>query len=377
MPVYNDLRPQKDFAKQDYALVFPDWHEPVENTTEKKRTIENILALRAGLRQNVTVKKADNNLLIASWNIKEFGHTTQRLNESYYYIAEIVSAFDLVAVQEIKTGLKDLNILMRLLGPDWGYLINDITEGTAGNNERSGFIYNKKRVNFAGLAGEIVLSDKLTQNTTVKQLKRTPYITGFNAGWKTFAIINLHLQPGQTPANIAKRGEEVTLLLKAIQEKISDGHFWNENLILSGDFNFYAGATKDDPTIEAIKNEGFKQVEGLIGKDTNASETEAYDRLFMSSENEYFTLGKNAAGLENGDVFNPFDYVFKIGEEATYSSYMIDDYTGDKDMTDPENQKSYFKHPWRKNQITDHFPIWFELIIDSSDHFLTTKKGEY
>jgi len=375
MPVYNDLRPKKDFKEKDYALVFPDWHEPDENRAEKKRTIENLLALRQGLQREIAVKKADNNLLVASWNIKEFGHTTQRLNESYHYIAEIIAAFDLVAVQEIKTGLKDLNIIMRLLGPDWTYLINDITEGTDGNNERSGFVFNKKRVNFAGLAGEIVLWDDLTRNSTVKQLKRTPYITGFNAGWKTFAMINLHLQPGESDANIKKRREEVTLLLKAIKQKISDGHFWNENLILCGDFNFYAGAAKDDPTIKAIHEAGFKEVESLIGKDTNASETEAYDRLFLSA-NEYFTLGKNSAGKENGGVFNPFDYVFKFGREEIYKDYMIDDYTGEKDMTDAGNRKSYFKHPWRKNQITDHFPIWFELVIDSSDTFLTEKKGE-
>lgn len=28
---------------------------------------------------------------------------------------------------------------------------------------------------------------------------------------------------------------------------------------------------------------------------------------------------------------------------------------------------SYFKHPWRKNQLSDHYPIWVELVIDSAD----------
>lgn len=53
----------------------------------------------------------------------------------------------------------------------------------------------KRRVEFSGLAGEIVLWDELADASTLKQLKRTPCITGFTAGWKSFAIINVHLNP--------------------------------------------------------------------------------------------------------------------------------------------------------------------------------------
>jgi hypothetical protein len=35
--------------------------------------------------------------------------------------------------------------------------------------------------------------------------------------------------------------------------------------------------------------------------------------------------------------------------------------------------KEYFDETWRRNQISDHFPIWFELIIDSSNEFLEKK----
>ncbi len=370
MPVYNNLRPAADMAEKDFELVFPKMSD-----TEKKRTVQHLLPLCEGLRNEISVKQADNNLLVASWNIKEFGHTTQRLYESYFYIAEIMARFDLIAVQEVKSTLKDLYIVMRLLGPDWGFQINDITEGKDGNSERSAYIYNKKRVELPGLSGEIQLWDELTQNSTIKQLKRTPYITGFRAGWKTFAMICLHLHPGEDPDDIKYRREEVTLLLEAIKEKVETKHMWNENLILCGDFNLYTGDTKDNPTIQAIKDAGYKEIESLVGKDTNASQTEAYDRFFLT-QNEYFTLGFNAAGQENGGVFNPFNYVFQDGEHTTYKQFMVEQYTGDKDMNDPVNLEKYYKHPWRKNQLSDHFPIWFELIIDSSDKFLTEKLGE-
>lgn len=371
MPDYSDLRPPEDFKKKDYTQVFPEM-----TPAEKKRTIQNLLRLRQGLHSAIAAKKADQNLLIASWNLKEFGHTTQRLYETYFYIAEIIAAFDLVAIQEVKSTLKDLNYLMQLLGKDWGYLVNDITEGEAGNSERSAYVFNRRRVELAGLAGEIVLWEELTRNSPVKQLKRTPYITGFTAGWKTFALINLHLHPGSRPEDIQYRQTEVDLLLKALKEKITRGRLWNENLILVGDFNLYNGATKDDPTIRLINAAGFHEVEGLLGKKTNTSRTEAYDRFFLTS-NRYFTLAKNAQGKENGDVFNPFDYVFADGQEEIYKPFMLARYTGSQDLNDPANLARYYRNFWRKNQLSDHFPIWFELVIDSSDEFLEEKLGGY
>jgi endonuclease/exonuclease/phosphatase family metal-dependent hydrolase len=364
MPYYNDLRPADDFKRRDYELVFPNM--PL---SEKKRTIEKLLLLKQSLANTIAPRRTDVNLIVASWNIKEFGHTTQRLPESYFYIAEILSYFDLIAIQEIKTSLNDLYIIQRLLGDDWGYLVNDITEGNSGNSERSCYLFNRKRVQLAGLAGEIVLWDDLTQASTIKQLKRTPYITGFTAGWKTFAMINLHLHPGKKPADIELRREEVSLLLKALAEKKKRGRLWSENLICVGDFNFYAGSTKDDPTVQMINQAGFKEVNSLIGVDTNVSKTDAYDRFFLSSS-EYFSLGPTSAGMDMGGVYDPFESIFSVGEETVYAQHMIDDYTGSKDMTDLENQRSYFVNPWRKNQISDHLPIWFELIVDSSSVFL-------
>lgn len=229
--------------------------------TEKQRTITNLLRLREGLRRTIARKQSDANLLIANWNIKEFGHTTQQLYEAYFYLAEVLSCFDLVAIQEIKSTLTDLYIILKLLGDDWGYIVNDITEGDAGNSERSAYRFNKKRVEIAGLAGEIVLWDELTKDSMVKQFKRTPYMTGFRAGWKTFVMINVHLHPGKTPADIQYRRTEVELLLQALKAKQEKGRLWNENIILCGDFNLYAGPDHDDPTIRMLNAAGFHEVE--------------------------------------------------------------------------------------------------------------------
>ncbi len=48
MQSYNDLRPENDFKKRDYELVFPHM-----NTEEKKRTMVNLLELKKGLDNSI------------------------------------------------------------------------------------------------------------------------------------------------------------------------------------------------------------------------------------------------------------------------------------------------------------------------------------
>jgi endonuclease/exonuclease/phosphatase family metal-dependent hydrolase len=367
MPFYNDLRPTSDYKDRDFALVFP----AVSTETEWKiRTIKSLLRLKTGLDEKIPSRKTETNLLVASWNIKEFGHTTQRLPEAYYYIAEIIARFDLIAIQEVKSTLKDLEIVMRILGSDWDYLVNDITDGVDGNSEQSAYIYNTERVRLSGLAGEISLWDELTKNSPVKQLKRAPYVTGFRAGWKRFAMVSLHLHPGQETDDLAHRGEEIRLLLEALAAK--KGEFWTENLVLCGDFNLYK--TKDDPAVLEITDSGFSEVDGLVGKDTNASQTQAYDRLFFK-ESPYFKVMTDDQGQGVGDVFNPFEFVFLPNEHVSYKQAMLDVYGGEKDLeNDAVALEDYFMTYWRRNQISDHYPIWFELAIDSSVSFLASRK---
>ena len=141
------------------------------------------------------------------------------------------------------------------------------------------------------------------------------------------------------------------------------------------DFNLYAGANKDDPTIEMINDAGYREVESLIGQDTNASKTESYDRLFIT-QNPFFRIEKNENGRESGGVFDLFQYVYSDQSVTTYKKTMQDQYTGSKDLDVPANLKKYYLNPWRKNQMSDHFPIWFELCIDSSEQFLSQKLKE-
>jgi len=366
MPWYNDLRPDRDENLQKFAKVFP-----LFPNDEKKRTIANLLTLREALQAELNPRKTDNNLLIASWNLKEFGHLRDRTPESIFYIAEIIDKFDLVAIQELKGGLEHFNQLMQLLGKNWEYVINDITEGRSGNKERSAYVYNKHRVSFAGLAGEIVIQPEKVGNK-IAQLKRSPFMTGFKAGWKKFALINVHLHPGNKSDDDELRREEIRLLFDVIAKKIESNTLWSENIIVTGDFNLY----KDNKTTkDMIDDYGFKEIHDLMGINTNVVDSQAYDRVYYLP-NEYFNINDDP-NSRNAGVFKLFDHLYKEEGWEAYKGLMLQHKEKPETLTNDEKFKSYFRNHWRKGQLSDHNPIWFEMIVDNSDDFLREKFNRF
>jgi hypothetical protein len=75
--------------------------------------------LREGLDATVPSKQLDRNLLIATWNVRAFGRVTEKWRSEegdsprrdlfdVRSIAEIVSRFDVVAIQEARENLSAL-----------------------------------------------------------------------------------------------------------------------------------------------------------------------------------------------------------------------------------------------------------------------------
>ena len=157
-------------------------------TPAGKRTLERLLQLRQQLDVEVPPKTAEQTLLLATWNIREFDSAAygDRIYEAFYYIAEIVARFDLVAIQEVRENLVALDRLMDILGSNWSVIFTDVTEGSKGNGERMAFVYDKRKVRFGGLMGELVLPPLIVKDEQGKkveqpatQIVRTPLMCGF------------------------------------------------------------------------------------------------------------------------------------------------------------------------------------------------------
>ena len=84
----------------------------------RRRTAERLQRLRALLSAQVPQRTLEDTLLLATWNIRELdsGKYGARCPECFFYIAEIIRRFDLVAVQEVREDLGALDALKRRHG---------------------------------------------------------------------------------------------------------------------------------------------------------------------------------------------------------------------------------------------------------------------
>ena len=80
--------------------------------------------------------KAQNRLLLATWNIANFG-AQERQDKHLMLIAEMLKWFDIIAIQECRENFGHLDKLQKLLGGPWRLLFSDV----AGNDERMAFVY--------------------------------------------------------------------------------------------------------------------------------------------------------------------------------------------------------------------------------------------
>ena len=97
--------------------------------------------------------KAENRLLLATWNIANLGAQERRAKD-FALLAEVVSWFDLVALQEVKNDREGLDQLVAALPATWRTLYSD----AAGNDERMSFIYDSAKLETRELVGEIAIA---------------------------------------------------------------------------------------------------------------------------------------------------------------------------------------------------------------------------
>ena len=208
-----------------------------------------VLGLRAALRSALPATRLDCNLLIGTWNIRAFGDLAdtwsagpkdkvKRDRRALALITEIVSHFDVVAVQEVKGNLRSLRHMMKTLGPDWSFILTDVTQGSAGNDERLAFVFDTRRVRLSGLAGELVIPDEVLQAARAgelrKQFARTPYAVSFISGGRTFILVTLHVLWGKVASDRLPELRGVARWARDWAEEIAS---WGQNLIVLGDFN--------------------------------------------------------------------------------------------------------------------------------------------
>lgn len=299
-------------------------------------------AFGAALDRVVPAKTKDN-LLIGTWNVRAFdrmtpawrskaGDTPIRDASNVLAIAEVVSRFDVVAIQELRRTAEAFLAMMQVLGDDWAFVVTDVTAGR-GNNERLAFVFDTRRVEPSGLACELVVEPaKAAATVLTDQFARTPYAVSFARGATRFTLVTLHVFYGK---KAAQRVPELTAIARWLARWSASKDPWGGNLIALGDFNI---DRRGDPLYRAFTSTGLEPPAALnytprtIFEDPNAppGTNNFYDQI------AWFTTGRAMLSL-------PF------ANAGTF------DFTSGLIRADTQNQLSY--------RISDHFPLWCEFTV--------------
>ncbi|MBV8048302.1 MAG: endonuclease/exonuclease/phosphatase family protein [Paludibacterium sp.] len=342
-----------------------------------------LLSLRNRLSKQIPARNVLSSVLIATWNIREFGADAKfgrRLDESLLYIAEIISHFDLVAVQEVNENLANLQRLIRLLGGWWDYLVTDVTLGASGNSERIAFIYDGRKVRFDRLAGELALP--AVKNKPVVQPARSPFICAFRVGWRRVALCSVHIFYGQSKPNDSRRVEEIRAISAALarrnqdRQNISDGE--PESVVLLGDFNIF-DATKDD-TSKALATNDFVVPEALrlpAGKRAVAGGDSVDGRASNLARDKHFDQiafhdPKGLLKASKGGVFDFQEVVYGPDDAHAHLGAMRRSIPDKVRDIDDEAKLAKLYRQWRTFQLSDHLPLWVELQTDFADNYLAS-----
>jgi len=313
-----------------YALL-EDVVAALEVESPPERIETELGKLREMLDKEIPEKKLDRNLLIATWNIRNFGDVTMKWESqeddkplrdlhSLHCIAEIISRFDIVAIQEATGNLNALKHLLNLLGPHWGLILSDVTKKAP--YERLAYLFDTRKVQLSGLACEIVIPEKeLKKGPLKKQFARTPYAVGFRAGSAHFTLVTLHVEFGKKKDRLPE--------LKGIAEWLAwwmrFKNKWDRNIITLGDFN-----------IDKLDGELYKAFTstGLVIPDELRTA-----RRMVGTPNIFDHIAWFPKLALTYNIGGSFEF-----DKVALSSRKL----SEKEMT---------------SRISDHLPLWVEFLI--------------
>ena len=306
--------------------------------------------LSTALDAVIPAKALDQNLLIATWNLRMFGDLTEKWKasetdspkrdlHSLLCIKDILSRFDVIAVQEVRGNIKCLRHLMKVIGPHWNFILTDVTKGDPGNDERMAFLFDTRKVQMSGLACELVVPLEelraVAEGSLDKQFARTPYAVSFRAGGKTFILVTLHVLYGK---KAAERLPEIRAIARWMAEWARDINGWDQNLIVLGDFNI---DRKDDVLYQAFTATGLQ-----TPQDLNSVPRTIFDDPANPSLNKFYDQVAWFTGSQNLPALS-----------LKYSSGGFFDFTkvALKSRNLTRQQLSF--------RISDHYPLWTEFFL--------------
>jgi len=294
--------------------------------------------------QNLPDSALDKTLLVATWNIREFGNPGhKRKKKSLYYIAEILSQFDLIGIVELRKDVHEMAEVLHLMGPSWDIVYSDYIEDPGGNKERVGFVYDKRACVFTGLAGNANEPRKKTGSEYLikdDSWWRKPFMGSFRAGNFDFIMLTTHIRWGSMEKD---RTKELKLLADYVYARTIDDAAVDRDVLVMGDFNI---PDLNSDLYKAVCSRGLTMPPGLAG---------------VSGSNVAAKLAKSKR--YDQILYNPV-YTKSITDKGG----ILDFYGDGWGALYPEAANLHdMKYTF---QLSDHLPLWIMIDTDTDSEQL-------
>jgi endonuclease/exonuclease/phosphatase family metal-dependent hydrolase len=301
-------------------------------------------ALRAypklpGKEDRAVPAKARGHLLLATWNIANLG-VQDRREKDYRLIAEVISWFDLIAIQETNDDLEGLRGIQSQLPKGFKAFFSD----PGGNNERFAFVYDSARLQVLEEIGRVTVPPKELKSVKLPDVSqafsgfdRNPYLASFEADDLSFVLANVHLYFGQesSKAGMERRCLEAYAVGRWADLRRRDKQAYTPNVLALGDFNLPV-RDESDPVYRALTRKGLHLPphSTKVGG-SNLNDDAQYDQMAVFP-------GAMEEGIEQTGVFD-------------FDGALFRDLWGES-----KAQQSKFRS-YVKYYLSDHRPLWARL----------------
>ena len=334
---------------------------------ERKRTAAGLERLRDDLNRTIPPRSYESNLLVATWALHQFGRSDRlpgNESEALFYIAQVITSFDLVALQRVDRNLRRLEALVEVLGPDWRVLVTDVAPGIKGNRERFAFVYYQPRVEFRNFSSQVILPPERLAGgkfRPVQQFARPPMVAAFRSGGTEFQVCTAHIVFGGGRRNGAEwRLKEIRMLGDYLRAR---SRYEETDMLLLGDFQM---GKRESPILDALR-ESKVQIPDELLHPTNLKMTNYLDLIGFTSPKRSMPLGPSRP---RSGAYNLYQHVLRDEDIDVYKK--TDSFrkfakgwsqSGSRDPdSKSRNERRYWK--WKTFLVSDHLPLWAELSVD-------------
>jgi endonuclease/exonuclease/phosphatase family metal-dependent hydrolase len=273
--------------------------------------------------------KAPDRLLLATWNVANLG-VQERRPADYRLIAEILSWFDLVALQEVNDNLAGLRGVRDQLPAHYRVVFSD----ASGNNERLAYFYDSHKVNIGEEVGELALAPselRYIQLPGSEQrfdgFDRNPYLALFNAGSFSCQLANVHLYFGSdSSVSMNRRSLETLVVARWADRRRESPHALTPDIIPLGDFNL-PKAAPGDPIYDQLTGRGLELPKHSTQIGSSIASDSQYDQIaFFPGETESQFTGRSGVFDFDGGLFATLWEERSRQEFLGYCRYFISDH---------------------------------------------------